>query len=75
MAAETLSDSSDSSILHKKTAQTSLQKTIETIIRSKASLDESDLEFLIPAHNDTNIELNKSDSLLEVRSWVHKFPA
>jgi hypothetical protein len=35
-----------------------VQETIETIFRPIASVDQSDLEFLIPAEHDTYIDLN-----------------
>ena len=36
----------------------SVQETIETILKPIASVDQSDLEFLIPAEHDTYIDLN-----------------
>ena len=41
-----------------KPVQTSVQETIETIFRSIAYVDQSDLEFLIPAEHDMYIDLN-----------------
>jgi len=41
-----------------KPVQTSILETIETIFRPTASVDQTDLEFLIPAENDTYIDLN-----------------
>ena len=37
---------------------TSVQETIETIFRPTSSVDQSDLEFLIPAEHYTYIDLN-----------------
>ena len=58
MAAEALSVSSEFDIFAHKPVQTSVQETIETIYRPVASVDQSDLEFVIPADNDTYIDLN-----------------
>jgi len=58
MAAEALSVSSEFDIFAQKPVQTSVQETIETIYRPIASVDQSDLEFLIPAEHDTYIDLN-----------------
>jgi hypothetical protein len=58
MAAETSSVSSEFHIFAPKPVQTSVQETIETVFRPIASVDQSDLEFLIPAEHDTYIDLN-----------------
>ena len=58
MAAEAFSVSSQFDIFAQKPLQTSVQETIETIYRSIASVDQSDLEFLIPAEHDMYIDLN-----------------
>jgi hypothetical protein len=62
MAAEALSVSSEFDIFAQKPIHTSVQETIETIFRPIASVDQSDLEFLIPAkminkYIDLNIRL------------------
>ena len=56
MAAEALLVSSE--FFAQKPVQTSVQETIETIFRPIVSVDQSDLEFLIPAENDIYIDLN-----------------
>jgi len=58
MAAEAFSVNTEFDIFAQKPVQTSVQETIETIIRPIASVEQSDLEFLIPAEHDTYIELN-----------------
>ena len=58
MAADALSVSSEFDIFAQKTVQTSVQETIETIYKPIASVDQSDLEVLIPPEHDTYIDLN-----------------
>ena len=53
MAAEALSVSSEFDIFAQKPVQTSVQETIEPIYRPIASVDQSDLQFLITAENDS----------------------
>ena len=54
MAAEALSISSEFDTFAQKPVKTSVQETIETILRPIASVNQSDLEFLITAENDTH---------------------
>ena len=56
MAAEALSVSSEFDIFEQKPVQTSVQETIETIYRPISLVDQSDLEFFIPAEHDTYID-------------------
>jgi hypothetical protein len=58
MAAEAFCVSSDFDIFAPKPVQTLVQETTENIFRPKASVDQSDLEFLILAEHDTYIDLN-----------------
>jgi len=58
MLAEALSVSSEFDIVAQKRVHASVQETIETIFRLIASVDQRDLEFFIPAENDTYIDLN-----------------
>ena len=58
MAAETLSVISELDIFAHKPVQTSILETIEIIFRPIASVDQSDLEFLIPVENDMYIDLH-----------------
>ena len=58
MAADELSICSEFDIFAQKPVQTSLQETIETIYKPIASVDQSDLEFLVPPEHDTYIDLN-----------------
>ena len=58
MTAEALSVSSEFDIFAQTPVQTSVQETIENIFRTIASVDQSDLEFLIPAENCWYIDLN-----------------
>jgi len=64
MSAETvyvsseLSVSSEFDIFARKPIQTSVLETIETVYKPNAPVDQSDLEFLIPADNDTYIDLD-----------------
>ena len=55
---EALSVGSDFDIFEQKPIQTSVLKTIETIFRPIAPVEQSDLEFLIEAEHDTYIDLN-----------------
>ena len=58
MAAEALSVASVFDIFAQKPLQTSVHEMIEAIFRPIASVDQSDLEFLFPAENNTHIDLN-----------------
>jgi hypothetical protein len=58
MAADALSVSLEFDIFAQIPVQTSVQETIETVFRPIASVDQSDLEFFIPAEHDTYIDLN-----------------
>ena len=58
MAADAMSVISDFDIFAEKPVQTSVQETIETIYRPIESVDQSDLEFLIPPEHHTYIDLN-----------------
>jgi hypothetical protein len=58
MAAEALSVSSEFDIFAQKPVQTSVQETIATIYRPIASVNQSYLEFFIPAERDSYIGLN-----------------
>ena len=51
MAEEVLSVSLDIDIFAQKPVQMSVQETIETILRPIASVDQSGLEFFIPAEH------------------------
>ena len=51
--AEALSVSSEFDMFAQKPVQTSVQEAIETIYRPIASVDQRDLETLIPAEHDT----------------------
>ena len=55
MAVEALSVSSEFDIFAQEPVQTSVQETIENIYRPIASVDQSYLEFWIPAEHDTYI--------------------
>ena len=59
MAADALSVSSEFDIFAQKPVQTFVQETVETTYRPIASVDQSDLEFIITADNDTYTDLNK----------------
>ena len=58
MRAEALSVISEIDIFPPKPVQTSVQQTIETIFRTIASVDESDLEILFPPEHDMYIDFN-----------------
>jgi hypothetical protein len=58
MAANTVSVSSEFDIFVDRPVQTSTLDTKEIAYKPIASTDQSDLEFLIPAFNDTYIDLN-----------------
>jgi hypothetical protein len=58
MAAETASVSTEFDIFASKPVQTSVLETVEVAYKPIASVDQTDLEFLIPADNDTYIDLN-----------------
>jgi len=58
MSVETVSVSCEFGIFAPKPIQTSILETTETAYKPKASVNQSDLEFLITADNDTYIDLN-----------------
>ena len=58
MAADVVSGSTEFDIFATKPVQTSTLETIETAFKPIASLEQSDLEFQIPADHDTYIDLN-----------------
>jgi hypothetical protein len=58
MSVEAVSVSSEFDIFATKPVQTSTLDTTETAYKPIASIDQSDLEFLIPADYDTYIDLN-----------------
>ena len=58
MAADVVSASTEFDIFATRPVQNSTLETIETAYKPIASLDQSDLEFLIPADHDTYIDLN-----------------
>ena len=58
MAADEVSASTEFDIFATRHVQSSTIETIETADKPIASLDESDLEFLVPADHDTYIDLN-----------------
>ena len=58
MAADALSVSSEFDIFSQKPVQTSVQETIETIYSPIASVDQRNLEFLIPPEHDTYLDFN-----------------
>ena len=58
MAEEALSVSSEFDIFAQKPVQSSVQETIETMYRTIASVDQSNLKMFIPAENDTYIDNN-----------------
>ena len=57
-AAEILSVSSDSDIFAHKPIQTSILETVETVYKPIAPVEQSDLEFFIPADSDTYVDLD-----------------
>ena len=56
-AAEIASDSNEFDIFAHRPIQTSVIDTIETAYQPIATVDQNDLEFFIPADNDTYINL------------------
>jgi hypothetical protein len=58
MAAETRYISTEFDVFASKPVQTSVLDTIEVAYKPIASVEQTDLEFLIPADNDTYIDLN-----------------
>jgi hypothetical protein len=58
MAANAVSVSSEFDIFADRPVQTSTLDTNETAYKPIASIDQSDLEILVPADNDTYIDLN-----------------
>jgi len=57
-AAEILSVSRDFDIFAHKPVQTSILESVETVYKPFAPVEQSDLEFLIPADSDTYVELD-----------------
>jgi len=57
-AAEIISVSIDFDIFAHKPIQTSILETVETVYKPIAPVEQSDLEFLIPADSDTYIDLD-----------------
>jgi hypothetical protein len=58
MVAEALLVSSKFDIFAQNPVQASVKETVETIYRPIATVDQGDLEFIIPADNDMYIDLN-----------------
>ena len=58
MGADVVSTSTEFDVFATRPVQTSTIETIETAYKPIASLDQRDLEFLIPADHDTYIDLN-----------------
>ena len=58
MGADVVSTSTEFDAFATRPVQTSTIETIETAYKPIASLDQRDLEFLIPADHDTYIDLN-----------------
>ena len=58
MAADVVSASTEFDIFATKSVQTSTLETTETTYNPIASLDQSDLKFLLSATHDTYIDLN-----------------
>lgn len=58
LVSETLSVCTEFDIFAETSVQKSLLETIETIYNLIAFMDKSNLEFMIPADNDTYIDLN-----------------
>ena len=58
MAADVVSASTEFDIFATRTVQTSTLEMIKPTYNPIASLDQSDLEFLVPADQDTYIDLN-----------------
>ena len=58
MAADVVSVGTEFDIFATRPVQTSTLETTETAYKPIASLDQSDLEFLITAYHDTYIDLN-----------------
>ena len=57
MAADVFSASTEFDIFDTRPVQTSTLETLETSYKPIAALDQSDLEFLVPADQDTYIDL------------------
>ena len=58
MGVDVVSTSTEFDVFATRPVQTSTIETIETAYKPIASLDQRDLEFLIPADHDTYIDLN-----------------
>jgi len=58
MSANTVSVSSEFDIFASKPMQSAVADTTEVIYKPKASVDQSDLEFLIPSDDETYIDLD-----------------
>jgi len=57
-AAEILSVSSDFDIFAHKPIQTSILETVESVYKRISPVEQSEMEFLIPADSDTYIDLD-----------------
>ena len=57
-AANILTVSSEFNIFANKLIKTSVLETIETVYKPIAPVEQSDLEILLPADNDTYIDLD-----------------
>ena len=58
MAVDVASASTEVDIFATRPVQTSTLETLESSYKPIAALDQSDLEFLVPAYQDTYIDLN-----------------
>jgi hypothetical protein len=58
MSTDSASISSDFDIIASRPVQASILETTKVAYKPIASVDQSDLEFLITANNDTCIDLN-----------------
>ena len=58
MAADVVSESTEFDIFATRPVQTSTLETLETSYKPIAALDQSDLEFVVPADEDRYIDLN-----------------
>ena len=58
MAVDVVSASTEVDIFATRPVQTSTLETLESSYKPIAALDQSDLEFLVPADQDTYIDLN-----------------
>ena len=58
MAADVVSASTAFEIFFTRPVQTATLETLEASYKQTAAFDQSDLEFLVPADQDTYIDLN-----------------